>query len=157
MAKKKKSNRRDYDYFNAYGFPPPWAGGPDGFGPGGCPPGAFGPGPGFNPGRMKGVHPYWAWMSAQKGSWDTQEWTRGWLDFQNPAYVKGLVMGALAAGVASNPAAQKKTMQTLASLWGMMQGGVEELKERFRDMEAEMQATARNASAREDDDFPATS
>jgi hypothetical protein len=51
---------------------------------------------------------------------------------------------------------QKKTMQSLVSLWSLFQGGVEEMKERFRDVEAELQAAqAAPAPAPSDDDTPA--
>ncbi|WP_051013717.1 hypothetical protein [Pararhodospirillum photometricum] len=81
-------------------------------------------------------------------------WTRGWVDFQNDAYVKGLVVGAVAALILSNPSMQKKTLTGLASLWGLFQGGMEEIKERFRDAEAEMQAAARGAVPTGEDDGP---
>jgi hypothetical protein len=81
-------------------------------------------------------------------------WTSGWLDFRNEAYLKGLLVGALGAVLMSNDDVQKKAMQSVAGLWSLLQGGVEELKERFADVEAEMSAASRHPTA--PDDMPAT-
>jgi len=81
--------------------------------------------------------------AAQAGSFN---WTAGWFDVRNEAYLKGLLVGALGAVVLSNGDVQKKALQSVAGLWSLLQGGVEELKERFHDVEAEMQAATRPAS-----------
>jgi len=54
------------------------------------------------------------------------------------------LVGALGAVVLSNGDVQKKAMQSMAGLWTLLQGSVEELKERFHDAEAEMQAANRS-------------
>jgi|GEM_PF-2908515 len=105
-----------------YGQQQPWTGGPHGNGADaqGAPGASANPfGPGFS-------------------------WTSGWLDFRNEAYLKGMLVGALGAVLLSNGEVQKKAMQSVAGLWSLLQGGVEEIKERFADVEAEMQAAQRH-------------
>lgn len=68
--------------------------------------------------------------------------------------MKGLVVGALGAVLLSNDDVQKKAMQSVAGLWSLLQGGVEEIKERFADVEAEMNAASRQTAT--PDDTPAT-
>jgi hypothetical protein len=80
----------------------------------------------------------------------------GWFDFRDERFIRGALIGAAAAVILTNPSVQKKTMQSLVSLWSLFQGGVEEMKERFRDVEAELQAAqAAPAPAPSDDDTPA--
>lgn len=64
------------------------------------------------------------------------------ISLQNDAFLKGLLIGAGASLLLSNEAVQKNTMSALVKLWAGVQGSVEELKERFRDIEAEIQAEA---------------
>lgn len=53
------------------------------------------------------------------------------------ALIAGLVVGAAAAYLLSNEAVQRSMIGSVVSLWSTLQGGVEEMKERFRDAEAE--------------------
>ncbi len=62
---------------------------------------------------------------------------RGWVDYKNPAWIKGAVVGAAAAFVIANPVVRKTIVKGVVGLWGSLQGGVEELKEQIRDIQAE--------------------
>ena len=55
-------------------------------------------------------------------------------------FVKGAAVGAVAALLLSNESVQKFTMGSLAKVWTMLQGGMEELKEKFEDAKAELDA-----------------
>jgi len=61
-----------------------------------------------------------------------------WVNFRNPSYLKGFVVGAGVALVLSNPAVQKALVTGVVKLWSTVQGGVEEVKEQIQDIKAEM-------------------
>lgn len=63
-----------------------------------------------------------------------------WIDFRDERFVKGLLVGAAATFLLTNEGVQKGAIRSMVRLWTLMQGGVEEMKERFRDAEAELQA-----------------
>jgi hypothetical protein len=63
-----------------------------------------------------------------------------WIDFRDERFVKGLLVGAAATFLLTNEGVQKGAIRSMVRLWGFLQGGVEEMKERFRDAEAELQA-----------------
>lgn len=54
--------------------------------------------------------------------------------------VKGLAVGAGAAWLLTSEPAQRVLMRTAVQLWATLQGGIEELKERYHDAEAEAEA-----------------
>jgi hypothetical protein len=54
------------------------------------------------------------------------------------SFIKGALIGAAAAYVMSNDTVQQAFIKTSVKAWSMLQGGVEEMKERFRDAEAEL-------------------
>ncbi|TVQ88221.1 MAG: hypothetical protein EA400_09520 [Chromatiaceae bacterium] len=58
----------------------------------------------------------------------------------NERFVKGLLIGAAAAYVLSNESVQRSLIKGAVRLWTGLQGGLEEVKERFQDAEAELQA-----------------
>lgn len=66
----------------------------------------------------------------------------------NPRFLKGALFGALAAYLLTNENVQRNAIKTAVRAWSMVQGGVEEMKERFRDTEAELHA----AHAQDDED-----
>jgi hypothetical protein len=66
----------------------------------------------------------------------------------NPRFLKGALFGALAAYLLTNETVQQNAIKTAVRAWSMVQGGVEEMKERFRDAEAELHA----AHAQDDED-----
>lgn len=65
----------------------------------------------------------------------------------NPRFLKGALFGATAAYVLSNETIQQNAIKAAVGVWSMAQGSIEELKERFRDAEAELHASR---SAEED-------
>ena len=63
------------------------------------------------------------------------------LGIHNDALVKGLLIGAGVAYLLANETVQKNLMTAGVKLWSALQRGVEEMKERFRDAEAEAHAS----------------
>jgi hypothetical protein len=66
----------------------------------------------------------------------------------NPRFLKGALFGAVAAYLLTNETVQQNAINTAVRAWSMVQGGIEEMKERFRDAEAELHA----AHAQDDED-----
>jgi hypothetical protein len=58
----------------------------------------------------------------------------------NQRFVTGALVGAAAAYMLSNPAVQDAAIKGAVKVWTVVQGGVEEMKERLRDAEAELHA-----------------
>ena len=58
----------------------------------------------------------------------------------NPRFLKGALFGAVAAYALTNETVQQNAIKAAVRAWSMLQGGVEEMKERFRDAEAELHA-----------------
>lgn len=58
----------------------------------------------------------------------------------NPRFIKGALIGALAAYLLTNENFQQAAIRGGVKAWSLVQGGVEEMKERFRDAEAELHA-----------------
>lgn len=56
--------------------------------------------------------------------------------------VKGLAVGAGVAYLLTNETAQRTVLRAVVQAWTAVRGGVEELKERFHDTEAEVAAEA---------------
>lgn len=55
-------------------------------------------------------------------------------------FLKGLAIGAAAAYLLTNDGVQRATIKGAVKMWSVVQGGVEEIKERFKDAEAELRA-----------------
>ncbi len=64
----------------------------------------------------------------------------GFFNVTNPRFVKGALIGAAAVYLLSNEKVQHSVLKSAVKAWGLLQGGVEELKERVRDAEAELHA-----------------
>lgn len=64
----------------------------------------------------------------------------GLFGFANDRFLKGLLIGAAAAYLLTNENVQRTAIKGAVKAWGLLQGGVEELKERFHDAEAEIRA-----------------
>ncbi|WP_206199350.1 YtxH domain-containing protein [Parasulfuritortus cantonensis] len=60
----------------------------------------------------------------------------------NDRFLKGLLIGAAAAYLLTNETVQRNAIKGTVKVWSLLQGGVEELKERFHDAEAEIRAEA---------------
>jgi translation initiation factor 2 alpha subunit (eIF-2alpha) len=64
----------------------------------------------------------------------------GFFNFGNPRFIKGALIGALATYILTNEKVQQGAIRGAVKAWSLVQGGVEEMKERFRDAEAELHA-----------------
>ncbi|MCP5277761.1 MAG: hypothetical protein H6935_05280 [Thiobacillus sp.] len=62
------------------------------------------------------------------------------LGFANDRFLKGLLIGAAAAYLLTNENVQRTAIKGAVKAWSLLQGGVEEMKERFHDAEAEIRA-----------------
>ena len=63
-----------------------------------------------------------------------------WVDHQFGTGSKGLIIGAAATYLLTNENVQRAAIRGAVKAWTLVQGGVEELKERFQDAEAELRA-----------------
>lgn len=57
------------------------------------------------------------------------------------SFVKGALIGAAAAYLLSNEQVQNGAIKAAVKTWSLVQGGIEEMKERFLDAEAELHAS----------------
>ena len=55
-------------------------------------------------------------------------------------FFKGLLIGAAAAYILTNESVQRAAIKGAVRAWSLLQGGAEEIKERFHDAEAELRA-----------------
>lgn len=58
----------------------------------------------------------------------------------NDRFLKGLLVGAAAAYILTNESVQRTAIKGAVKAWTAVQGGLEEVKERFQDAEAELHA-----------------
>jgi hypothetical protein len=61
-----------------------------------------------------------------------------WFNFSDTVYLKGFAIGAGVTLLLTNSAVQKALVRGSVKLWSLVQGGVEEVKEQFRDVKAEL-------------------
>lgn len=61
-------------------------------------------------------------------------------NFRNERFVRGLLIGATATYILTNEKVQRSTIKGMVRVWSTLQGGLEELKERFQDAEAELRS-----------------
>jgi hypothetical protein len=59
-------------------------------------------------------------------------------NFNTAGFVKGLVLGGIAAYVLTNPKAQECVFKAIIKGGELINAGIEELKERFEDVKAEL-------------------
>lgn len=59
-------------------------------------------------------------------------------NFRDERFLKGALVGAAATFLLTNDSVQKNAIQSIVKVWNLFQGGLEEVKERFRDAEAEI-------------------
>ena len=64
----------------------------------------------------------------------------GFFDITSSSFIKGALIGAAAAYILTNENVQQGAIKAAVKGWTLVQGGVEEMKERFRDAEAELHA-----------------
>lgn len=60
------------------------------------------------------------------------------LNFRDQNFWKGALLGAAVTLLVTNETVQKGVMKGVAKIYGAAQGGVQEIKEKFEDMQAEM-------------------
>ncbi|WP_242479081.1 YtxH domain-containing protein [Lamprobacter modestohalophilus] len=85
---------------------------------------------------------------AMPGSgYSAQAASSSFLNLGNDRFLKGLLIGAAAAYLLTNESVQRTAIKGVVKLWGGLQGGVEEIKERFHDAEAEIQASESHKDA----------
>ena len=65
-------------------------------------------------------------------------WSQGWLAYDDPGYIKGLLLGAGLAYLVTNPKVQRTVVKGAVTLWSTVQGGFEEVKEQIMDIKSEM-------------------
>lgn len=114
---------------------------------------------GFPPGYPPPGFPFAPGAGAQGAAGAQGQPGAGFNWHQHPAadsLIKGLVVGAGAAYLLTNETAQRTILRTAVQIWSFLQGGVEELKERLHDAEAEVAAAATPAAgAPAEADLPA--
>lgn len=86
-------------------------------------------------------------FAAMPGSGYSPAATSSFLNLGSDRFLKGLLIGAAAAYLLTNESVQRTAIKGVVKLWGGLQGGVEEIKERFQDAEAEIQASEANKDA----------
>jgi hypothetical protein len=64
----------------------------------------------------------------------------GFFNFGNQHFMTGVLLGAAATFLLTNDTVQKTAIETAVKLWLGVQGGFAEIRERFRDAEAEILA-----------------
>lgn len=126
-----------HDYHDPHGYPQaPYAH------PGYPHPGsAHGHAPGLGyppaPGPIPGPHgPGYPYLHAAQG----YPGATPFFNFGSDRFLKGLLIGAAAAYLITNESVQRSAIKGVVKAWSLVQGGAEELKERFHDAEAEIRA-----------------
>ncbi len=86
-------------------------------------------------------------IAAMAASGQSTPATSSFFNLGNDRFLKGLLIGAAAAYLLTNESVQRTAIKGVVKLWGGLQGGVEEIKERFHDAEAEIQASESHKDA----------
>lgn len=76
--------------------------------------------------------------AASQGSAYPAPQTSSLFDFTNDRFLKGLLIGAAATYILTNETVQRTAIKGAVKAWSLLQGGAEEIKERFQDAEAEI-------------------
>lgn len=66
-------------------------------------------------------------------------------NFHDERFVKGAITGAALTFLLTNDSVQKNAIKSVVKLWSLFQGGVEEIKERFKDAEAEIKTETQSS------------
>jgi|GEM_PF-1064141 len=93
---------------------------------------------GMNPGM--GAQPHGAYYQAGYPMYVPQYQQQQSSSLFNERLVKGALIGAAAAYLLTNENVQRSAIKGAVKAWSLLQGGVEELKERFHDAEAEIRS-----------------
>ncbi len=65
------------------------------------------------------------------------------VNFHDQQFWKGALLGAAVTLIVTNETVQKGIIKTVAKLYGSMQSGVQEIKEKFEDVQAELKHNAK--------------
>lgn len=89
--------------------------------------------------------PYYAAYAAQAAAATSapqnhEQGFASFFNFKDEKFLKGAITGAALTFILTNESLQKNTIKSLVKLWNTLQGGIEEVKERFQDAEAEIKA-----------------
>ncbi len=86
--------------------------------------------------------PSYAQTAMQAGGYPVQQAQQSgsWFNFSNDRFIKGLLIGAAATYLLTNESVQRTAIKGVVKSWSLVQGAVEEIKERFHDAEAEIHA-----------------
>lgn len=98
----------------------------------GYPPSGYGAHPAYHPGYQPGYAPAYAHDSGLSS----------FFNFRDERFIKGAITGAALTFLLTNDSVQKNAIKSVVKLWTLFQGGVEEIKERFKDAEAEIKTEA---------------
>ena len=60
------------------------------------------------------------------------------VDFRDQHFWKGALLGAAVTLIVTNDSVQKAVIKTATKLYGAVQGGAQEIKEKFEDIQAEL-------------------
>lgn len=90
----------------------------------------MGPGPQMAP---MGVYPSHAYPG-----YYPQQPNRSLFGMPNDRFLKGIMIGAAVTYLATNEQVQRTAIKGVVKAWSLMQGGIEEVKERFGDAAAEL-------------------
>lgn len=104
---------------------------------GGYPGQAQGPGMGAPQPGMQYPNAYQAYYPQQQPS-------RSLFGIPNDRFLKGLLIGAAATYLITNEQVQRTAIKGVVKTWSLLQGGVEEVKERFGDAAAEIHHGSQN-------------
>ncbi|MCD8213995.1 MAG: YtxH domain-containing protein [Campylobacter sp.] len=61
-------------------------------------------------------------------------------NFNSAGFIKGLIIGGIAAYILTNPKAQECVFKAIVKGGALINAGIEELKERFEDVKAELES-----------------
>jgi len=64
--------------------------------------------------------------------------TKSTFSFTSPSFLKGVLLGAGVAFIATNPTVQKAVVNGAVSLFSFLQGSIEEVKEQIQDAKEEL-------------------
>lgn len=86
--------------------------------------------------------PNYAHTAMQASAYPAQQVQQSgsWFNFSNDRFLKGLLIGAAATYLLTNESVQHTAIKGVVKTWSLVQGAVEEIKERFHDAEAEIHA-----------------
>ncbi|EIJ40976.1 hypothetical protein BegalDRAFT_0050 [Beggiatoa alba B18LD] len=84
--------------------------------------------------------PYAQPIAAPASTGEHNQTFASFFNFRDERFLKGAITGAALTFLLTNESLQKNTIKSLVKVWNTLQGGIEEVKERFQDAEAELKA-----------------